>query len=412
MNKILIVSPCGTHPPTEGNRARILTLANGLADMGHTVHLALLPNQQFETGDIAAMRAHWGERLHVLYPFEGWNTGYRLRRKLAAPLLGLLDGLTGTRHRCAAVPGVDGNYQEWWNLQLALLQRRERFDTVFAEYVFYSRALCAFPGQVRKILDTHDIFADREDRIAGAGLHQSAWLTTDAASESAGLERADVVLAIQQEEAATLAARVARPVEVLGHLLPPHPIQPAPARRGALLFVGSGNNINVQGCQWFVAEVLPHLRARVPDVAIRVVGDVGRKLKLPPDAMQIVTVAGRVDDLAGEYAAASVVVNPVQFGTGLAIKSVEALAHGRPLVASPAGARGIVDPALTGDACISVNDPLAMAEAIATLLLDDAERARRTADAAGFRDRWNQRQFDTLRRILAAAPPTDHGSDT
>jgi len=59
------------------------------------------------------------------------------------------------------------------------------------------------------------------------------------------------------------------------------------------------------------------------------------------DAIDGVEVAGVVPDLDELYRSAAVVINPVPAQTGLSIKSVEALARGKCLVTTPAGAQGI-----------------------------------------------------------------------
>ena len=50
---------------------------------------------------------------------------------------------------------------------------------------------------------------------------------------------------------------------------------------------------------------------------------------------------GLVQDLAAEYRAASVVVNPIESGGGIKIKAVEALACGKFLISTPDGMNGI-----------------------------------------------------------------------
>ena len=51
--------------------------------------------------------------------------------------------------------------------------------------------------------------------------------------------------------------------------------------------------------------------------------------------------SGWIDDLDQVYREASVVINPTVAGTGLKIKSVQALAHGKPLVAWTNGVEGL-----------------------------------------------------------------------
>ena len=48
-----------------------------------------------------------------------------------------------------------------------------------------------------------------------------------------------------------------------------------------------------------------------------------------------VVLMGMLDDLSTAYESAAIVVNPMQFGTGLKIKSLEAMSYSKPLVTTP-----------------------------------------------------------------------------
>jgi polysaccharide biosynthesis protein PslH len=52
-------------------------------------------------------------------------------------------------------------------------------------------------------------------------------------------------------------------------------------------------------------------------------------------------VTGRVADLRSLYAASHVVLAPLRAGGGTRIKVLEAMAHARPVVATPLGADGL-----------------------------------------------------------------------
>jgi hypothetical protein len=60
-----------------------------------------------------------------------------------------------------------------------------------------------------------------------------------------------------------------------------------------------------------------------------------------PDYTQSVDVLGHIDDLDPLYLRARVVVNPAAAGTGLKVKTVEALSHLRPIVTWPNGLEGL-----------------------------------------------------------------------
>ena len=76
------------------------------------------------------------------------------------------------------------------------------------------------------------------------------------------------------------------------------------------------------------------VRESVPDAELTVVGAVGASVPVAPPG---VTVVGRVDDLAPLYRDSRVVINPAVAGTGVKIKTLEALSHLRRVVAWPTG---------------------------------------------------------------------------
>jgi glycosyltransferase involved in cell wall biosynthesis len=78
--------------------------------------------------------------------------------------------------------------------------------------------------------------------------------------------------------------------------------------------------------------------AAVPDAELHVIGTVGEAVE---PVLPRVRLLGKVEDLARAYAAARVVINPSVAGTGLKIKTLEALACLRPIVVWPSGVDGL-----------------------------------------------------------------------
>lgn len=104
---------------------------------------------------------------------------------------------------------------------------------------------------------------------------------------------------------------------------------------------------NANGLRWFASQVLPFLTRQFPDVELHAVG------KSPDDLPQglpsNVVLRGFVEDLAAEYAHAELIIAPIASGGGSQIKVIEALAHGRPLVASTFSAAAFVDKLKPGE---------------------------------------------------------------
>jgi glycosyltransferase involved in cell wall biosynthesis len=109
-----------------------------------------------------------------------------------------------------------------------------------------------------------------------------------------------------------------------------------------LLFVGGSNPPNLEGLAEFVENCfLPHLQHR--NVRLVVAGAVGpilwRAIQPPPG----VTSLGRVADVRPLYASAKLVIVPLVRGTGISIKTLEAISLGKAVLSSPMGLRGLGD---------------------------------------------------------------------
>lgn len=98
-----------------------------------------------------------------------------------------------------------------------------------------------------------------------------------------------------------------------------------------LLFVGANNNFNLLGVIDFITSHAGFLSGRTLAIAGRVCESL--ELRAHIEGLPHITLLGFVDDLAPVYAASRLVISPVD-GTGLKIKVVEALAHGKVVVGS------------------------------------------------------------------------------
>lgn len=226
------------------------------------------------------------------------------------------------------------------------------------------------PGQLR-IVDTLDVIHRRDASLRQAGLPLEGGLSRQ--EESALLEQFDIVVAIQEEER-----------QVFAEMLPgkrvlavPHAcvVAPQPTQRQAVVFIGSNGQANVHGLETFLREAWPKILRADPDVQLEVVGGVGqaeslRRLAARPDLR--IVLRGSVPQIAEAYDGPAVVICPLWAGSGLKIKMVEALAHGKAVVASPIAAQGLEDGA--GRAFCLAETPAAFAPAVLRLLADEAQR--------------------------------------
>jgi glycosyltransferase involved in cell wall biosynthesis len=373
-NRVLLISPVPSHPATAGNRRRVLNLLEMLESFPCDFRFLWFAQ---ESGDIAAMRGRWGERL-VPIPIQcpepppaGW---WRVRNAVMRRVRGEHDHplpLDAFRHE---------------PLRAAIAREAAGFEPtcVITSYVFWSWVLELFPKTARKLIDTHDILGDRQKRFLEAGVRPE-WIFTTRGEERRGLRRADCVLAIQEREAEYFRALSGRPVITVGHTSALRPV-PEPSGAPALLFVGSDNGVNRDAAEWLLRECWPIIRRSRPDCRLRVAGTVCQSIVNPPDGVQL---DGIVDDIESAYAGSQLALCPLRFGSGLKIKCIEALSFGRPLVTTTPGAVGIDEGA--GTAFLLGDTSSEFADACLRLLNSTEERDRLRHGAIAFLSRWNER---------------------
>ncbi|AXL88720.1 glycosyltransferase family 1 protein [Streptomyces sp. CB09001] len=137
--------------------------------------------------------------------------------------------------------------------------------------------------------------------------------------------------------------------------------------------------------------------ARVPGARLVLVGDGPDRARLTARAPASVLFAGAVADAAVWYRAADLVVLPSRW-EGMALAPLEAMAWGRPVVVTDVdGAREGLPPALVPHCVVPPEDPAALADAAAALLLDAPLRA-----SLGRRGRAHVRSAHDVRHTAAA----------
>ena len=298
-----------------------------------------------------------------------------------ADLARALAELDGEDDRLNEQPGLDNRWADTLRTFCpdGLVKAAQRLDAalapqmVIANYIFMSRILRLVRRDAIKAIQTHDVFSSLAEKVVGFGISHSLAMTSEEEGEM--LAPADLVLAVQPQEAEELRRIASGPKVLLVGIDMDIVSDAGTAERPVVLLIGSGNAMNVKGLHDFLRFSWPRVRSTVADAELRVVGSLGRAI---PFGIEGVRALGFLDDLAPAYADARVVINPAVAGTGIKIKTLEALAHLRPQVTWPSGVDGL-SPELR-DLCDVVTDWHAFTEAVIRLL-DDPTAARRVADA-------------------------------
>ena len=130
---------------------------------------------------------------------------------------------------------------------------------------------------------------------------------------------------------------------------------------------------NVEAVASFAREAFPTIRHVHPGAAFAIVGRNPAREVQGLAAEPGVIVTGGVPDVRGWLAAADVVVAPLRIARGIQNKVLEAMAMGKPVVASAEAAEGI--DARHGEHLIVANGPGEEAQAVLALLADPARAA-------------------------------------
>ena len=109
-----------------------------------------------------------------------------------------------------------------------------------------------------------------------------------------------------------------------------------------LLFTGAMDyNANVDGVMWFCEKIFPAIRSRFHDVLFYIAGSNPDQKVLNLKNIEGVHVTGFVDDIRPYYKTADICVVPLRMARGIQNKVLEAMAMGRPVVATSRAIQGI-----------------------------------------------------------------------
>jgi len=338
--KILLISPVPTHPQYAGNRIRILQLAEHLRAEGCELYFAYYDHEG-AGGNFKEMRRFW-ENKAVFLSERNQNIVFKARKFFNHGLFSRQANDAQKERRTLSAEKKLLDLDVWNNRQFddSLLKFHSRvgFHMVWVEYVFLSGVLDRFDSNVIKVIDTHDVFTDRHKLFAENQV-EPEWFYTSKEMEKKGLCRADYVIAIKDRDAQFFMSLGLPRVITIGHFFPAQTNRMNHHKDADLLFLASDNISNVMAWRYFTEDILERIVQRIPRVSIQVAGRICQRIPDSPFYQKI----GTISDLTAIYSSVKVAINPVTFGTGLKIKSIEPLAYGCPVVTTPPGIEGIED---------------------------------------------------------------------
>ncbi|MGI4951987.1 MAG: TIGR03087 family PEP-CTERM/XrtA system glycosyltransferase [Janthinobacterium lividum] len=337
MQDLLFVSHCTPYPPDKGEKIRAFNVIKHLSQH-YRIHLGCLTDQAADAGHLESLR-QWCKTV-AGFPIN------RPRQKVKALAL----------FRPGRPLMLD--YYRQAGLQRWVMDRLEAPGIDLA-YV-YTVAMMPYVEHARRlplVLDATDIDSEKWSTYAEtAGFPMRLLWSREGKTllefERRSAARADATLFVSPHEAGRfkeLAPEQAERIFAvengvdLSRFSPDTPYDTPFASAGPnVVFTGHMDYWpNADAVAWFAEQVVPGLRAASPGLTFSIVGanpgPATRKLADTPG----IVVTGRVADVRPYLAHADVCVAPLRIARGIQNKVLEAMAMGRPMVASPQAFAGI-----------------------------------------------------------------------
>jgi sugar transferase (PEP-CTERM/EpsH1 system associated) len=355
------------YPPDKGDKVRSYHLLKHLAAK-HRVFVGSFIDDPQDEAHVETLRSLCAG-LHL--------TRLNPARARIASLSGLLEGqaLTLSYYRDAAL-------QRW----VQETARRERVDAV----IVFSSAMAQYAQGLRlpTLVDFVDLDSAKWTEYAAHHRWPLSWLYRREGEQLLSHERAVAARSARsffstERETALFRSKApesAHTCEAMcngvdADYFAPDASRASPFASGELPLVFTGAMDywpNIDAVTWFATEILPGLRAKWPALRFHIVG------RSPTPAVhalagETVNVTGTVPDVRPYLQHAAVVVAPLRLARGIQNKILEAMAMGRPVVASRECAEAIE--ARRGTELVHAPDAEAFAREVDALLSNPARAA-------------------------------------
>lgn len=339
MKKILIVSPVVSYPQAAGNTTRISELCECLLKNGFDVHFCFFSSRYFESHKKDnLMEEKWAKKFHQL-------TSSKLTLKQRA--LQKLKKITSKWQKNVITNFIlDFHFSD----HVANTADAKKFkelttkikpDVVIVEYASLSKLVTLLPANIIKVVDTHDVFAYRNKRIRNEGGF-SAWMSYFPWQENKMLKRFNTVLAIQSMEYSyfkNMLKNSQTSVKLVDILESVVPQKNQGSKRFKIGFIGAKSRHNFDGLKIFIEQHWQKVQQGIPEASLSIAGAIYSEFEVYESVG--IKMLGRVDSIEKFYDDVDVIINPTFAGSGLKIKSVEALRYGKLLITTPEGSAGL-----------------------------------------------------------------------
>jgi sugar transferase (PEP-CTERM/EpsH1 system associated) len=334
---LLFLSHRIPYPPDKGEKIRAWHIFEHLART-YRIHLGCFIDDPRDWGYVPVLREYCADIACV--PLD------KKRQKLQA-LLRLRPGISLTQGYFHS-----RRLQHW----VANTLVQQQIDRIF---VFCSSMACYLPKgcHTDRTLDMVDVDSEKWAEFATRKGWPMRWLWAREARTLLALERRaaacfDRTLFVSEDECRRFVSLAPEAAERsdwvengvdLAYFSPSHQTEdPFPDSGLRIVFTGTMDYWpNADAVGWFVREVIPILREWGQSPSLSIVGSNPGPETLRLAEVPGVRVTGRVPDVRPYIAHATVVVAPLHIARGVQNKVLEAMAMGKPVVASPASIEGL-----------------------------------------------------------------------
>jgi len=183
----------------------------------------------------------------------------------------------------------------------------------------------------KKLLFTHDLFSNR------FALTGNSWFSVSSRKEAKAINRSDIILAIQDDEAKFYKKLTNKKVLTVFSYFETH-VTPY-VKNNNLLYLAGSNIHNLKSIHNFINGPFQKILNQDQSIRLIIGGKICDELKFLKK--ENVILYGKVNNLLDFYSKGNIFINPTEEGTGLKIKTFEAMSYGKVLVSHPHNTKGI-----------------------------------------------------------------------
>lgn len=333
--KILQVSLKPPYPKVDGGCVAIASMTESLLMAGHEVKLLCMETHKHPF-DLAKFPKNIAEETKA----EAVFIDTRIK-----PLDALVNLFGTTSYN------IDRFYSKQFELRLMEILEEQQFDVIHLESIFCTPYLSTIRtnSNAKVVVRTHNVEFQIWEQLASNEKNPvKKWYLNLLAKrlqryEMKVLQNVDGLVTITKSDASQFSSLG---VKTLSDSIPigldVSKIEQKPLDENLSLYhLGAMDwTPNVEGVEWFLNKVWPKIEEEIPQASLNLAG---RKM---PDSLirrtkRKLQIEGEVDSVIGFVSDKNIAIIPILSGSGMRVKIIEALAHGKVVVTTELGASGI-----------------------------------------------------------------------